>query len=141
MRSTYPLVTNFKQIDNYILNMNHVLGKGSYGSIILSYDLLHNIFLAIKIISLENITDSKTLDYLKSEINNMKLANHPNVVRLYDIRRSKSNIYIIMEYCEGGNLEKYVYDRGGRLSEKEALRILKKIIKGSISQYLFIYCF
>ena len=128
-RSIFPS-SAYKQIDFYVMNMQWVLGKGSYGSIVLSFDLNHDMFLAIKIISLDNLTDPKALDYLKSEIKNMQLAKHPNVVRLLDVRRSRSNIYLIMEYCEGGNLEKYVYDRGGRLSEKETLRILRKIIKG-----------
>ena len=130
LKSAYPISPNYKQIDSYILNMSYVLGKGSYGSIILGYDIPHKIFLAIKIISLDNIADQKSLDYLKSEIVNMQMANHKNIVRLYDVRRSKSNIYLIMEYCEDGNLEKYLYDRGGRLSEKESIRILRKIVSG-----------
>lgn len=128
-RSVFPS-SLIKQIDSYYLNMLHVLGKGSCGQIVLSYDQHHDMFLAIKVIALDNLTDPKSLDYLKSEIKNMQLAKHPNVVRLYDVRRSQKNIYLVMEYCEGGNLEKYVYDRGGRLSERETLRILRKIIKG-----------
>ena len=129
-RSVFPSTSVIKQIDSYYLNMLHVLGKGSCGQIVLSYDQHHDMFLAIKVIALDNLTDPKSLDYLKSEIKNMQLAKHPNVVRLYDVRRSQKNIYLVMEYCEGGNLEKYVYDRGGRLSERETLRILRKIIKG-----------
>lgn len=133
-RSYFPITPQLKQIDNYILNIDHVLGKGASGSIVLSYDTLNHRFLAIKIISLTEITDSKEFEYRKSEIVNMQIANHPNIVRLIDVRRSKSNIYLVMEYCEGGNLESYINERGGRLSEKEALRILKKIVKGY--QYL-----
>lgn len=133
-RSSFPITPQLKQIDNYILNIDHILGKGASGSIVLSYDTTNHRFLAIKIISLTEITDSKEFEYRKSEIVNMQIANHPNIVRLIDVRRSKSNIYLVMEYCEGGNLESYINERGGRLSEKEALRILKKIVKGY--QYL-----
>lgn len=130
MRSHYQITPTLKQIDSYILNMDRILGKGSYGSIVLAYDNLHQQFLAIKIISLVDLTDPKAFEYMKSEIMNMQLATHPNIVRLYDVRRSKSNIYLIMEYCEGGNLEQYLYEHGGRLSETESLKILKKIIHG-----------
>lgn len=133
-KSVFPISPQLKQIDNYILNMDHVLGKGSSGSIVLSYDTNNHQFLAVKIISLTEITDPKAFEYMKSEIVNMQMANHPNIVRLIDVRRSKTNIYLIMEYCEGGNLESYIYERGGRLSEKESLRILKKIVRGY--QYL-----
>lgn len=43
---------------------------------------------------------------LVSEVNLLRELKHPNIVRYYDriIDRSKTTIYIVMEYCEGGDL-------------------------------------
>lgn len=51
---------------------------------------------------------------------------HINLVKLYDIVSSKNNIYIIMEYCDGGTLDKYIKSKPQRrLTESEALMYFK----------------
>ena len=37
---------------------------------------------------------------------------------------------MISEYCEGGNLENYILNRGGHLSEVESIKFMKGIISG-----------
>jgi serine/threonine protein kinase len=39
------------------------------------------------------------LEQLKGDIIALKVLKHPNIVRLYDVKRKKDNIYMIMEYC------------------------------------------
>lgn len=34
----------------------------------------------------------------------MKSLDHPNIVKVYEYFLSGNKIYIVMEYCEGGNL-------------------------------------
>jgi NIMA (never in mitosis gene a)-related kinase 2 len=48
----------------------------------------------------------KEKQMLVSEVNILRELNHPNVVKYYDrvIDRSKAKIYIVMEYCEGGDI-------------------------------------
>ncbi|XP_009957932.1 PREDICTED: serine/threonine-protein kinase Nek2, partial [Leptosomus discolor] len=43
---------------------------------------------------------------LVSEVNLLRELRHPNIVRYYDriIDRSNTTLYIVMEYCEGGDL-------------------------------------
>ena len=43
---------------------------------------------------------------LVSEVNILRELNHQNVVKYYDrvIDRSATKIYIVMEYCEGGDI-------------------------------------
>ena len=37
----------------------------------------------------------------------MGMLNNENVVKLIDYIESSSSCYVIMEYCEGGDLESY----------------------------------
>lgn len=43
---------------------------------------------------------------LVSEVNLLRELKHPNIVRYYDriIDRTNTTLYIVMEYCEGGDL-------------------------------------
>ena len=48
----------------------------------------------------------KEKQQLVSEVNILRELNHPNIVRYYDriIDKANAKIYIIMEFCEGGDL-------------------------------------
>jgi serine/threonine-protein kinase ULK2 len=55
---------------------------------------------------------------------------HPNVVSLVAATKTLSNYYLVMEYCNGGDVEGFLKARGGYLPEVEARLILKQIVKG-----------
>lgn len=48
----------------------------------------------------------------------MKKLNHPNIVYLEDVVLTANSIYLIMEYCSGGDLKRYC--RNKKLTEEEA---------------------
>ncbi|KAF2639367.1 Pkinase-domain-containing protein [Massarina eburnea CBS 473.64] len=64
---------------------------------------------------------------LEREICIMKLLDHPNIVRLYDIWENRNEIYLIMEYIEGGELFSYIGEEG-RLAEEVVVYIFRQII-------------
>lgn len=64
---------------------------------------------------------------LEREIAVMKLLEHPNIVRLFDVWENSNELYLIMEYVEGGELFHYVEQRKG-LPEDETIIIFRQII-------------
>lgn len=119
-----------KQVENLFIAEQKILGKGSFGEVLLGFYCPIKRFVAVKIMNFAKMEDFRMDKYLESEIINMKNAVHPNIVQLYDVKIShKKNIYLIQEYCNGGSLESYLEQRG-RLSEKEVLHFIKKIITG-----------
>ena len=62
---------------------------------------------------------------LVSEVNILRELNHPNIVRYYDrvIDRDHSKIFIVMEYCEGGDISKLI-----KSSRKEKKHIPEEMI-------------
>ena len=59
----------------------------------------------------------------------MKALKHPNIVQLYDVKKSANNIYLFQELCDKGSLEDVLSSRR-KLPEAEVLMITKQIIMG-----------
>ena len=55
---------------------------------------------------------------------------HKHVVRLIHIQKTANHFYLLMEYCNGGNLKEFVAARGGYLPEGEVRLITRQILKG-----------
>ena len=64
---------------------------------------------------------------VEREIVIMKLIDHPNIMRLYDVWETSTDLYLIMEYVEGGELFDYLCNQG-RLPTSEALTYFQQII-------------
>ena len=66
---------------------------------------------------------------LEGEIYTLRNIDHRNVVKLYDVIESGGKMYLVMEYCAGGDLSQRLRD-SGRLSEKTARHILRQLRAG-----------
>ena len=53
----------------------------------------------------------------------MSLINHPNIMHLYEFMETQNNYYLILQYCNNGDLEGYLKQHGV-LSENEATYFL-----------------
>lgn len=123
--------------------LGETLGLGSTGKVQLAYDESTNQQAAIKVISKaifnakgpakESSVAAATPDSLpygiEREIIIMKLLNHPNVLRLYDVWETNSNLYMVLEYAQKGELFNLLVERGP-LPEKEAIRFFRQIVIG-----------
>ena len=69
----------------------------------------------------------------------MKLISHPNIMGLYDVWENKNDLYLILEYIEGGELFDYLIKRG-KLQEYEAINYFKQIINGINYLHQFNIC-
>ena len=73
--------------------------------------------MAIKILEKDKIHDQKDVERITREIKILKKVRHPNVIQLYEIIETEKELYMIMEYCNGGELFDYIV-KHTRLSEK-----------------------
>ena len=69
-----------------------------------------NAAVAIKVVDLSRL-NAKLRQNLSSEIQILKTLHHPHIVALHDCLESKSHIYLMMEYCELGDLALFIKRR------------------------------
>ena len=111
---------------NEIYEIRQVLGKGKFGLVKLGIHRGNGRKVAIKIINKKLVT-AIDVQQVKTEIDILKIAKHPNIIQLYDVFENENYIYIIMEYCAGGDLFSYIEKRGFRLPETRAAEIIHKL--------------
>ena len=86
-----------------------LIGKGNFGSISKILRKSDNKILVWKELDY-SIMSEKEKQNIVSEVNILKELHHPNIVQYYDriIDKQNQKIYIIMEYCEGGDIGKII---------------------------------
>lgn len=115
-----------KRIDNFVYNDENVIGKGQFGYVYQGYDVRTNEVVAIKVIPV-SILENKFFEYLLiNEIGALKKLNTPYIVRFIDLKLTMHNIYLITEFCNGGDLSGLLTKKG-RLNEDEVCDILWQI--------------
>ena len=102
------------------------IGKGKFGFVKRAIHKKTKEEYAIKIMPKDSMT-LQDLELAQTEINIMKICQHPNIIKLYDIYESADFIYIIMEYCKGGDLFSYLEKRRFKLSEYRGAEIIHKL--------------
>ncbi len=76
-------------------------------SVYLAIDGKKNVLTAIKSIP-KNKMDKDAEKNFRRELQNLHNLKHPNIIQILDYLNNKNTNYIILEYCNGGNLGEYV---------------------------------
>jgi serine/threonine protein kinase len=87
---------------------------------------------AIKAISRtsEKLT-KKVLQNLEIEISILRTYRHPNIVCMHDVQKTQQHFYLILEYCDGGDVQHLIRSRqSGRLSENLTRRLMRDLSSG-----------
>ncbi|XP_061458259.1 serine/threonine-protein kinase ULK1 isoform X2 [Rhineura floridana] len=83
---------------------------------------------AIKCINKKNLAKSQTL--LGKEIKILKELKHENIVALYDFQEMANSVYLVMEYCNGGDLADYLHSM--RTLSEDTIRLFLQQIAGAM---------
>ena len=128
--------TKLKQKGNYILEST--IGQGAFAKVKLAKHIITGEKVAIKILPKRSLASNpnkinnqiySNISKIDKEINILRRLHHKNIIQLYEIIETKSNLYIVMEYCEGKELFDYIV-KHKRLTEREACRYFQQIING-----------
>ena len=114
-------------VGDYIIKKT--IGKGTFGKVKLGYHKPNNEKVAIKILEKNKIIEKDDEIRVKRELEMMPKFNHKNVILVTEIFSNRDNFYIVMEYCDGGELFNYIVKKR-RLSDDEASFFFYQIISG-----------
>ncbi|XP_055755209.1 myosin light chain kinase 3-like isoform X1 [Salvelinus fontinalis] len=115
----------------YAVKPNEVLGGGRFGQVYKCAELSSGLILAAKLIKVKGMREREEV---KNEIGVMNQLNHVNLIQLYDAFESRTNLTLIMEYVDGGELFDRIVDENYQLTELDAIVFMKQICEGV--QYL-----
>ena len=107
----------------YILGKN--LGKGSFAQVRLAVHKATKQTRAIKIIKKAKVN----MDNLLTEISILSKLSHPSIMQVFEIFEDNINLYIVSEYCKGGELFDIISEKGS-FTEKEACKIMEQLLGG-----------
>ncbi|ORZ38998.1 kinase-like domain-containing protein, partial [Catenaria anguillulae PL171] len=99
--------------------IDRTLGQGTYGKVKLGLHQQTGEKVAIKIIEKANIQSQRQVARIQREIRFLKLLHHPHIVKVYEVHETAEQIFIVMEFVQGGELFDYIVSHK-RVKEKEA---------------------
>ncbi|GKU91270.1 hypothetical protein SLEP1_g5168 [Rubroshorea leprosula] len=106
--------------------LGRFLGQGNFAKVYHARNLTTGQSVAIKVIDKEKVLKVGMIEQTKREISVMRMVKHPNVLQLYEVMASKTNIYFVMEYARGGELFSKLAK--GRLKEDVARKCFQQLI-------------
>jgi len=94
-----------------------VIGKGSYGKVMLVRKSgAGDAIFAMKMLRKEHIVKRNQVEHTRSERNVLEATNHPFIVTLHYAFQTPKKLYVVLEYCAGGELFFHL-SQAGRFSQ------------------------
>ncbi|CAK9819363.1 Serine/threonine-protein kinase PLK4 [Anthophora plagiata] len=125
-----PLSGGFgEQIEDYeVLNL---LGKGGFASVYRAKCLRSGIEVAIKMIDKKLMQAAGMVGRVRQEVAIHSRLKHPAVLELYTFFEDANYVYLVLELCHNGELQRFLKLQGSRaLPEEQAGRVIRQVVQG-----------
>ncbi|KAF3964231.1 hypothetical protein ACB098_06G214500 [Castanea mollissima] len=113
-------------VGDYILGPR--IGSGSFAVVWKSKHRHSGVEVAVKEIDKKQLSPKVSENLLK-EISILSTIDHPNIIRLFEAIETKDRIYLVLEYCDGGDLAAYI-NKHGKVSEAIARHFMRQLAAG-----------
>ena len=117
-------------VDDLVLTKS--LGKGSFGEVFLTKKANGPGLYATKRMGRAEYEKPENYKRLANEISILKGINHPNIVKLIEVKKTKNHIYIVTEFCNGGSLfeklNKYIKANRKAFSEEIVQYLMRQLV-------------
>ena len=112
MDETNPEVTNDKEIQGISddkltiddFTVIKVVGKGSYGKVLLVKKNDDSTVLAMKVLKKKHMIKRNQIEHTKTERQILEMIHHPFIIHLKYAFQTQVKLYLVVDYCPGGEL-------------------------------------
>ncbi|XP_062477185.1 SNF-related serine/threonine-protein kinase-like isoform X1 [Pezoporus occidentalis] len=110
-----------------LYDLGRTLGTGHFAVVKLARHVFTGQRVAVKVIDKSKLVGGAAGQLLQ-EVRCMKLVQHPNVVRLYEVIDTHAKLYLILELGDGGDMFDHIMRHEGGLAEARAKHYFAQIV-------------
>ncbi|KAM3829058.1 uncharacterized protein M6D78_013805 [Vipera latastei] len=110
-----------------LYDLGRRLGSGHFAEVRLARHVFTGERVAVKVIEKGRLGGAAAAR-LRREVGCMKLVQHPNVVRLYQVLETPARLYLVLELGDGGDLFDLLTRRPGGLAEARAKGYFAQVV-------------
>ena len=111
-----------------LYDLEETIGEGHFAVVKLARHVFTGEKVAVKVIDKTKLDDVSKA-HLFQEVRCMKLVQHPNVVRLYEVIDTQTKLYLILELGDGGDMYDYIMKHDKGLDESNARKYFRQIVE------------
>jgi protein-serine/threonine kinase len=101
-KSKFTNTNEGKKVEDYVFLK--VIGKGNFGKVILVKSKLDYNFYALKCMKKSELIEQRCEDLIKTEKRALENIEHPFVIKLHLTFETDEKLYMLFDYCNGGEL-------------------------------------
>ncbi|XP_016555160.1 serine/threonine-protein kinase ATG1t isoform X3 [Capsicum annuum] len=122
MEAIHPTVGEYK--------LTCKLGGGSSSTVWKAEHRKTGKVVALKQIDRFNLT-RQLKNCLDCELTFLSSVQHPNIIRLFNVFEAENSVFLVLEFCAGGDLASYIHNHG-RVQECVARKFMKQIVAAGL---------
>jgi serine/threonine protein kinase len=121
-------LSDLRNLVSGLYTLGATIGTGHFAVVKLARHVFTQKEVAVKVIDKTKLDDISKA-HLFQEVMCMKLVQHPNVVRLYEVIDTPNKLYLILEFGDGGDMYDYIMKHANGLNETIARRYFRQICR------------
>ncbi|NP_001397551.1 serine/threonine-protein kinase PLK4 isoform 4 [Mus musculus] len=112
--------------------VGNLLGKGSFAGVYRAESIHTGLEVAIKMIDKKAMYKAGMVQRVQNEVKIHCQLKHPSVLELYNYFEDNNYVYLVLEMCHNGEMNRYLKNRMKPFSEREARHFMHQIITGML---------
>ena len=105
-------------IGDYLIKQK--IGEGTFSKVKLGINMFTGQKVAIKILDKMKLIQEEGMERVVRELKILSELNHPNIIKIYKIIEDEKYYYVVMEYCEEGELFNYIVEKNNLTDSESA---------------------
>uniref|UniRef100_F7FQP9 Serine/threonine-protein kinase PLK4 n=1 Tax=Ornithorhynchus anatinus TaxID=9258 RepID=F7FQP9_ORNAN len=110
--------------------VGNLLGKGSFAGVYRAKSIHTGLEVAIKMIDKKAMHKAKMVQRVQNEVRIHCQLKHPSILELYNYFEDSNYVYLILELCHNGEMNRYLKNRMKPFTEKEVRHFMHQIVRG-----------